>query len=227
MNDEEVMIKWDPPAKNPHTVEGYRVFWHDLEPIADNLSNVISGLGTSRLDAKETSIKLEGLKPNVMYELVIKAGNHFGASVLSEPLRFTLGDNHITSASQASNAGVISGIIAGILAIALAIAALVIMKKRRVGLKQANGGVAFENPSYLREMNVEHVQIPAVSGTPGTDWRQESLHATTAATTNGSVATTGLGHDNSVVPMATEVNPSLYEELKLGHDRAGFKRLVS
>ncbi|XP_039449778.1 Ig-like and fibronectin type-III domain-containing protein 1 isoform X2 [Culex pipiens pallens] len=231
LSDEEVMIKWDPPTKNPHTVEGYRVFWHDLEPITDNLSNVISGLGTSRLDAKETSIKLEALKPNVMYELVIKAGNHFGASVLSEPLRFTLGDNHITSASQASNAGVISGIIAGILAIALAIAALVIMKKRRVGQKQANGGVAFENPSYLREMNVEHVQIPAVSGTPGTtDWRQESLHASTgASTTNGTVATTGLGgHDNnSVVPMATEVNPSLYEELKLGHDRAGFKRLVS
>lgn len=152
--------RWEPPVKNPHTVEGYRVFWHDLEPVSDNLSNVISGLGTSRLDAKETSIKLEGLKPDVMYELVIKAGNHFGASILSEPLRFTLGDHHITSASQASNAGVISGIIAGILAIALAIAALVIMKKRRIGQKQAaNGGVAFENPSYLREMNVEHVQV--------------------------------------------------------------------
>ncbi|XP_021707105.1 Ig-like and fibronectin type-III domain-containing protein 1 [Aedes aegypti] len=221
LNDEEAIIRWEPPVKNPHTVEGYRVFWHDLEPVSDNLSNVISGLGTSRLDAKETSIKLEGLKPDVMYELVIKAGNHFGASVLSEPLRFTLGDHHITSASQASNAGVISGIIAGILAIALAIAALVIMKKRRIGQKQANGGVAFENPSYLREMNVEHVQIPAVSGQAGTDWRQESLH-----TANGT-ATTGLSQENSVVPMATEVNPSLYEELKLGHDRAGFKRLVS
>ncbi|XP_062560024.1 Ig-like and fibronectin type-III domain-containing protein 1 [Armigeres subalbatus] len=221
LNDEEALIRWDPPVKNPHAVEGYRVFWHDLEPVSDNLSNVISGLGTSRLDAQETSIKLEGLKPNVMYELVIKAGNHFGASVLSEPLRFTVGDQHITSASQASNAGVISGIIAGILAIALAIAALVIMKKRKIGQKQANGGVAFENPSYLREMNVEHVQIPAVSGQNGTDWRQESLH-----TANGT-ATTGLNQENSVVPMATEVNPSLYEELKLGHDRAGFKRLVS
>ncbi|XP_055528945.1 Ig-like and fibronectin type-III domain-containing protein 1 [Wyeomyia smithii] len=221
LNDEEVLIKWDPPSKNPHTVEGYRLFWHDMEPVTENFSNVISGLGTSRLDAKETSIKLEGLKPNVMYELVIKAGNHFGASILSDPLRFTLGDHHITSASQSSNAGVISGIIGGILAIILAISALVIMKKRKIGQKQANGGVAFENPSYLREMNVEHVQIPAVSGQSTTDWRQESLHSA-----NGT-ATTGLGQDNSVVPMATEVNPSLYEELKLGHDRAGFKRLVS
>ncbi|XP_050094930.1 Ig-like and fibronectin type-III domain-containing protein 1 [Anopheles aquasalis] len=225
MSDEEVLIRWDPPTKNPATVEGYRVFWHDLEPVSDNLSNVINGLATSRLDAKETSIKLEGLKPNVMYELVIKAGNHLGASVLSEPLRFTLGDHHITSASHTSNAGVVSGIIAGLLAIVLAIAAIFIVKRRKFGQKQANGGVAFENPSYLREMNVEHVQIPAVSGQSvtgsGADWRQESLH-----TANGT-ATTGLNVDNGVVPMATEVNPSLYEELKLGHDRAGFKRLVS
>ncbi|XP_049544577.1 Ig-like and fibronectin type-III domain-containing protein 1 [Anopheles darlingi] len=225
MSDEEVVIRWDPPVKNPATVEGYRVFWHDLEPVSENLSNVINGLATSRLDAKETSIKLEGLKPNVMYELVIKAGNHLGASVLSEPLRFTLGDHHITSASHTSNAGVVSGIIAGLLAIVLAIAAIFIVKRRKFGQKQANGGVAFENPSYLREMNVEHVQIPAVSGQSvtgsGADWRQESLH-----TANGT-ATTGLNVDNGVVPMATEVNPSLYEELKLGHDRAGFKRLVS
>lgn len=151
--------RWDPPAKNPSTVEGYRVFWHDLEPVTDNLSNVINGLATSRLDAKETSIKLEGLKPHVMYELVIKAGNHLGASVLSEPLRFTLGDQHITSASHGTNAGVVSGIVAGLLAIVLAIAALFVVKRGKFGPKQANGGVAFENPSYLREMNVEHVQV--------------------------------------------------------------------
>lgn len=30
-----------------------------------------------------------------------------------------------------------------------------------------------------------------------------------------------------VSSMATEVNPSLYDELKLGHKGAGFKRLVS
>jgi hypothetical protein len=112
-------------------------------------------------------------------------------------------------------------------------------KRRKLGQKAANGGVAFENPSYLREMNVEQVQvsstvaphmvfwiyskkisalqIPAVSAhtaTTNTDWRQEILQ-----TPNGTETT------NSV-PMATEVNPSLYEELKLGPDRAGFKRLV-
>jgi hypothetical protein len=54
------------------------VFWHDLDPSSENFSNVINGLGTSRLDAKESSIKIDGLKQGVMYELVIKAGNHYG-----------------------------------------------------------------------------------------------------------------------------------------------------
>lgn len=64
--------------KNPHMVEGYRVFWHDVDPSNDNFSNTINGLGTSRLDAKETSIKIDGLKQNVVYELVVKAGNQYG-----------------------------------------------------------------------------------------------------------------------------------------------------
>lgn len=59
-------------------------------------------------------------------------------------------------------------------------------------------------------------QISAVSGdnSNGTDWRQERLQ-------------TPAVDQNSAVPMATEVNPSLYEELKLGHEGVGFKRLVS
>lgn len=82
MSNEEVLVRWDPPVKNPHTVEGYRVFWHDLDPSTENFSNVINGLGTSRLDAKETTIKLDGLREDVVYELVVKAGNHYGEYLL-------------------------------------------------------------------------------------------------------------------------------------------------
>lgn len=32
-------------------------------------------------------------------------------------------------------------------------------------------------------------------------------------------------HNQSTIPAAQEVDPSFYEELKLGHDGAGFKRL--
>lgn len=45
--------------------------------------------------------------------------------------------------------------------------------------------------------------IAVSSSSGGRGWKQESLH----------------------VPASTEVNPTLYEELKLGQDGAGFKRL--
>lgn len=73
----EVLIKWDPPLKNPSTVEGYRVFWHTANE-NENLNNTLSSLGTSRLDAKETSIRISELEHNVLYEIVVKAGNHYG-----------------------------------------------------------------------------------------------------------------------------------------------------
>ena len=76
---EEVTVSWKPPLKNPSSVEGYRVFWHSSDYNSDNItSTAYSGLGTSRLDAKETSITISGLEHNVLYELVVKAGNHFG-----------------------------------------------------------------------------------------------------------------------------------------------------
>lgn len=77
---EEVTVSWNPPIKNPNSVEGYRVFWHSADYNNDTVftSSAYSGLGTSRLDAKETSITISGLQHNVLYELVVKAGNHFG-----------------------------------------------------------------------------------------------------------------------------------------------------
>lgn len=148
-----------------------------------------------------------------------------------------MGDHKITTASNSSSvAGTVCGILAGIIAIALAIVAIFFYQRRKFQ-KSANG-VAFENPSYLREVNMEHVQVsvswcPSLHGSTrhslivllqisavsadnsnGTEWRQERLQPPTV-------------ESNSVVPMATEVNPSLYEELKLGHEGVGFKRLVS
>jgi hypothetical protein len=77
IHDDQVLVKWDPPTKNPSSVEGYRVFWHSADR-NENLTGIPSGLGTSRLDAKETTIKISGLEHNVLYELVVKAGNHYG-----------------------------------------------------------------------------------------------------------------------------------------------------
>lgn len=78
LSDDEILVRWEPPVKNPKTIEGYRVFWHEADVSSDNFTNVIQGSNTSKLDAKDTSIKIGGLRNNVIYELVIKAGNHYG-----------------------------------------------------------------------------------------------------------------------------------------------------
>jgi hypothetical protein len=53
------------------------------------------------------------------------------------------------------------GIFAAILAIItlVVVAAFLFMKSKKLKNKNANGGVAFENPSYLRETNVEQVHV--------------------------------------------------------------------
>lgn len=83
-----------------------------------------------------------------------------GASILSEPLRFTL-DDQITASHSAGNGSIVGGIFAGLLAIIalIVVAAFLFMKSKKLKNKNANGGVAFENPSYLRETNVEQVHV--------------------------------------------------------------------
>lgn len=159
VSNSEVLIKWSPPKKNAHMVEGYRVYWHEVEPVTDNNPiNSINGIGTYRVDTKDMNIRIGDLRPNIIYELVVRAGNQFGSSVLSDPIKFSLGQEHVTPASSNST-GAVLGVFAGIVAIALGIAA-VLLYKRRVTMKAAtNGGVSFENPSYLREVNMENVQV--------------------------------------------------------------------
>lgn len=73
-------------------------------------------------------------------------------------MKFTLSDHEIRSASNSSGvAGTVCGILSGIIAIALAVVAIFFYQRRKFQ-KSANG-VAFENPSYLREVNMEHVQV--------------------------------------------------------------------
>lgn len=155
-----MLIKWDPPKKNAHMVEGYRVYWHEVEPTTDNNPiNSINGIGTYRVDTKDLNIRIADLRPNIIYELVVKAGNQFGSSVLTDPIKFQLGQQFITSASSSNSTGAMLGVFAGIIAIALGIAAVLLYKKRMTLKAATNGGVSFENPSYLREVNMENVQV--------------------------------------------------------------------
>ena len=77
---------------------------------------------------------------------------------MSEPIKFTLGEHHVTSATTYSNAvGTISGIVASILAILLAAAAIIFYRRHRANASKAENGVAFENPTYTR--GLEQVQV--------------------------------------------------------------------
>lgn len=84
-----MIVHWDEPAKNPHTVYMYRVFWRQL-----------GSRSPSKNDTKNTHLRISGLKEGEKYECVVKAGNHRGTSTLTETVRFSLGDKDITSASS-------------------------------------------------------------------------------------------------------------------------------
>nr|CAD7440281.1 unnamed protein product [Timema bartmani] len=327
-------VKWDPPVKNPGTVEMYRVFWRQ-----------VGSRNAAKNDTKLTRLRIMGLKEGATYECVIKAGNHFGTSTLTDPVKFTTGEKYITCSilsldvnvenlgdsvrignftthtatssstltkcemfnlcakkrathwdflvsclfeplqytvvpisrgstltngvqnyrckqrrmreqgrgrgvkkgtdhiptspllfprieqhgtatrnSDSSHVGVAVGIVMALIIVAgIVVGAVWFLRSRRMLGRKSTGGVAFENPSYLREVNMDHIQIPATQGDP-------ILPNGTANGINPSggpvPSAQGWKHETLHVPaQATEVAPSLYEELKLGHDGAGFKRL--
>lgn len=78
----EALVQWQPPMKNAHMVEGYRVYWHELEPITDDPVSRINSIGTYRVDTKDLNIRIGDLRPNIIYELVVKAGNQYGKFII-------------------------------------------------------------------------------------------------------------------------------------------------
>lgn len=160
ISNSEALIKWDPPKKNAHMVEGYRIYYHEVEHTTENNPiNSINGIGTYRVDTKDLNIRIGDLRPNIIYELNVKAGNQYGSSVLTDSIKFQLGQQYITSASGSRSASAMLGAFAGIVAIALGVAAILLYKKKMTLKAATNGGVSFENPSYLREINMENVQV--------------------------------------------------------------------
>ena len=54
-----------------------------------------------KLDTEETTVTLKNLTPSVEYELVVKAGNSNGTSVLSPPITFVVADKFIINTNGA------------------------------------------------------------------------------------------------------------------------------
>ncbi|CAG9130815.1 unnamed protein product [Plutella xylostella] len=194
-------------------------------------SAVMGARAPEKLDTSETSVVLTGLEDGVRYECVVKAANDIGTSTLSGPIQFTTAGQEtgadaapVNSGSSSSAVGVA---LACITVAAILLAAGLYYRYRKTIRLKSQGGVAFENPSYLREPNPDNTitngtilngsanggngVAPANGGVVSNSaaWRQETLQNPGATS----------------IPAAREVDPSLYEELKLGQDGAGFKRL--
>ncbi|KAL4703673.1 hypothetical protein ACJJTC_016217 [Scirpophaga incertulas] len=219
-----VLLSWEPPLKNPQTVYLYRVFWRAY---GDKVPE--------KLDTSETSVVLTGLQDGRRYECVVKAANDLGTSSLSEAVTFTtLGQEDGTAGAEHARAGAGAGSAAALAAAcaltaaALLAAALYYRRRKKLRLK-AQGGVAFENPSYLREANPDTIVNSTLpnGGANGANGAANGV-------ANGVSSSAGWRQETQQPQQpqqqqqpqgAREVEPSLYEELKLGQDGAGFKRL--
>ncbi|KAL1122201.1 hypothetical protein AAG570_003606, partial [Ranatra chinensis] len=204
IDDHSVMVRWDPPIKNPHSVEMYRVSWRPAGTRYPAMKN----------DSRTTSLKITGLKDGVTYECVVKAGNARGTSTLTQPVQFTTDEKYITSAAsmgeEHSQFGMAVGLVFAVALVAcMVIGAVWFLRSRSLLGNKSSGGVAFENPSYLREVNMDHIQSGEANGTAS----------------GGGMSQGGWKHEQLHVPSSTEMPPSIYEELKLGQDGVGFKRL--
>lgn len=80
LSETEAQVTWEPPLKNPHMVEGYRIYWRQSDAEGEEVI-VNQLLGTHRADTKDLLLRLTTateVRPNVLYELVVKAGNTYG-----------------------------------------------------------------------------------------------------------------------------------------------------
>lgn len=94
---------------------------------------------------------------------MVKAGNSKGTSTLTEPLKFTVGDKYVTSAASQESDGHVGVAVAVVLALvavaSICAGAVWFIRTRKLLVSKNSNGIAFENPSYLREVNMDHMQV--------------------------------------------------------------------
>lgn len=139
-SDDKLIVEWQQPDKNPELVQFYRVFWRPIGSRELNRNQTI-----------EPHFELTGLDSEKMYEFVVKAGNHHGLSVFTDPL--------VISMREATSAGIGNRLMKIFLSFALfsifviTIVAGIMYGYREYYLKRkpTNNGVSFENPSYMKD----------------------------------------------------------------------------
>ncbi|KAG1675091.1 Ig-like and fibronectin type-III domain-containing protein 1 [Nymphon striatum] len=140
-----VELSWDAPNKNTEFVELYRLFWKQK-------GNKFMGFQVP-VTGKYKKIPLD---PGTVYEFVVKAYNHYGKSMPSNKVEVRVSEiltqTNLASQSKAQTGTALICITVLFVLLVLCIAAFIIRKKF-FGVKgvRSSSGVAFENPSYLKD----------------------------------------------------------------------------
>lgn len=216
INKSSALVSWDAPEKNSKAVELYRVFWRPL-----------GAKGANKTDTTDTKLMLDNLASGTTYELVVKAGNSNGTSVLTSPLKFITADEYIiaTTAQKSSSseaAGVVVAVIVVLLVIGVLALVLYVMKKKNIVLsvkKPDSPTVAFENPFYSsRDTSSSHPtqltsEEPSLDISSSGSWQGEM-----------SVRSSAPNLETGEPDTPTTSAASLFQGLKLGRPGQGFRR---
>lgn len=150
MQNNKVLIEWEPPLKNPELVQWYRVFWRPI--------------GSRDLNRNQTDkayFELEGLDATKMYEFVVKSGNHYGLSVFTDPLVISMRGARTTAVGNQLLKVVLGICLTAVFLVTAAGAAMFAYKRYYVPRRaNASAGVSFENPSYLKDNATVQFQSP-------------------------------------------------------------------
>ncbi|GFU44673.1 putative neural cell adhesion molecule l1, partial [Nephila pilipes] len=151
VGNKDLEITWDSPQKNPKVVQWYKIFWR---PVGSRVMY--------RNHTKQRSIALHDLEPGTTYEVVVKAGNHYGISLHSEPLTFTItgidGNGNIITESANYSSNPVAKTTAAIIGSAIFLVLIgglgIFFYQRSRLMKPPPGispGVSFENPTYMKD----------------------------------------------------------------------------
>uniref|UniRef100_A0A4D5RKC4 Putative neural cell adhesion molecule l1 n=1 Tax=Ixodes scapularis TaxID=6945 RepID=A0A4D5RKC4_IXOSC len=133
-----VEIRWDPPIKNPDVVQWYRVLWRH-----------VGSQSINRNETLKAPFNLTDLPTGLIYEFLVKAGNHYGMSASTLPVVIhSLGSSYQTGLSMGGKIALILVLSALLLVIA---GVLGIFYWKRWKAKAPASGVSFENPTYLKD----------------------------------------------------------------------------
>lgn len=141
-----VQLSWNAPNKNREFVELYRLFWKQK-------GNKYLGF---QVPVNGNEKKIKSLDVGTAYEFVVKAYNHYGKSMPSNRIEVIIQDA-LTQTSLVIHSNSKTGIALICITVlfvllVLCIAAFFIRKKffSAKGVRTTKG-VAFENPSYLKD----------------------------------------------------------------------------